>query len=42
MDELDKIVVDMVASGYEWICPECNTVNHEIEALEKFVCKECG
>lgn len=23
--------VDIIASGYEWICPECNTLNNEIE-----------
>jgi transcription initiation factor TFIIIB Brf1 subunit/transcription initiation factor TFIIB len=34
--------VDLIASGYEWICPECDHRNTEIEIREEVVCKECG
>jgi uncharacterized protein (DUF983 family) len=34
--------VDMIASGYEWECPECETENHEIEVTEKVHCMGCG
>lgn len=30
--------VDIIASGYEWICPECNTLNKEIEYTERVKC----
>jgi hypothetical protein len=35
--------VDLIASGYEWICPKCNHFNTEIEASESVTCKnaEC-
>lgn len=34
--------VDLMASGYEWVCPECDTLNHEIEAKGKVTCAQCG
>ncbi len=36
--------VDLIASGYEWTCPdpECDTFNHEIEITEDVTCKTCG
>lgn len=33
--------VDIIASGYEWICPVCEHLNNEIEVTEKVTCK-CG
>ena len=30
--------VEIIASGYEWTCPECNTLNHEIEVPETVRC----
>ena len=30
--------VDIIASGYEWLCPECNTLNKEIEYTERVKC----
>lgn len=34
--------VDLVASGYDWTCPQCNAMHHEIEIKEHVVCPQCG
>ena len=34
--------VDIIASGYEWICRDCETLNHEIEINETVKCCCCG
>jgi hypothetical protein len=39
-DEEDS--VDLIASGYDWICPFCETMNHVIEYDEKVTCRDCG
>ncbi|KKN77477.1 hypothetical protein LCGC14_0360360 [marine sediment metagenome] len=31
--------VDIIASGYEWICPECERFNTEIEITETVICE---
>lgn len=41
MDDDDEDCVDLIASGYEWICPKCDSLNHEIEAKENVTCSEC-
>lgn len=41
-DEGYENTVDMIAIGYEWICPACGKENVEIEALEKVRCGQCG
>jgi DNA-directed RNA polymerase subunit RPC12/RpoP len=33
--------VDLIASGYEWTCPKCDTLNEEIEVTEKVSCRNC-
>lgn len=33
--------VDIIASGYEWICPDCETLNREIEINETVKCVCC-
>lgn len=33
--------VDIVARGYEWICPSCEMLNHEIEVNTLVTCQEC-
>lgn len=33
---------DLIASGYEWICPNCGHLNQDIEAKEESGCKACG
>jgi len=33
--------VDLFASGYEWECPECEELNHEIEYKEEVTCCAC-
>lgn len=34
--------VELIASGYEWTCPECEAFNREIELTEMVECPECG
>lgn len=34
--------VDLVASGYEWVCPCCEELNHEIEVTEHVICPHCN
>lgn len=33
--------VDIIAKGYEWICPSCGAYNTEVEHTEIVEC-ECG
>ena len=33
--------VELIASGYEWVCPECDTLNKEIEVTKTVKCKKC-
>lgn len=35
--------VELIAAGYEWICPaeDCDNINHEIEVTEVVECREC-
>lgn len=33
--------VDLIASGYEWNCPNCGHFNKEIEITRDVVCEEC-
>jgi hypothetical protein len=33
--------VDLIATGYEWTCPECEQVNHVIEWREWVECEAC-
>ncbi|KKN71225.1 hypothetical protein LCGC14_0422680 [marine sediment metagenome] len=33
--------VDIIARGYEWICPSCEHFNTEIEILEVVKCEQC-
>ena len=35
--------VDIIASGYEWVCPCCNTLNRLIECPdEQVMCQQCS
>jgi len=37
--------VELIAEGYEWECPECEHLNHEIEINNgpmTVECKECS
>lgn len=34
--------VDLLASGYQWICPNCETLNHIIETEPNVTCAKCG
>lgn len=34
--------IELIASGYEFICPNCEEFNREIEAKEVVQCKECN
>lgn len=33
--------VELIASGYEWVCPICETFNQVIEVSEVVKCKKC-
>ena len=33
--------VELIASGYEWMCPNCEKLNKEIETKTKVTCIEC-
>ncbi|MBW1845556.1 MAG: hypothetical protein JRI94_00115 [Deltaproteobacteria bacterium] len=33
--------VGLIASGYEWTCPECDTLNKEIEIYNQVTCQNC-
>lgn len=35
-------MVDLIASGYDWTCPVCDTWEHEIEITTKVTCSGCG
>ncbi|KPL72236.1 hypothetical protein ADN00_15575 [Ornatilinea apprima] len=41
-DELEDEGVDLIASGYEWVCPKCDWKNDEFEVTETVTCKSCG
>ena len=34
-------LVDVISSGYEWVCPQCGKLNNEIEYKEHYLCT-CG
>lgn len=40
MEHVDEYV-NLIASGYDWVCPVCEDLNHEIEYTETVTCK-CG
>jgi len=40
-EEIEDETVDVIASGYEWECPHCDMLNHEIELAEFVTCSNC-
>ena len=40
VDDVETVV--LIASGYEWTCPNCEALNKEIEVNEKVICASCG
>lgn len=34
--------VDIITCSYEWSCPDCDTLNTEIELTEIVMCACCG
>lgn len=38
---IEETHVDIIASGYNWFCPHCDHMNHEIEALNDVECTAC-
>jgi ribosomal protein L37AE/L43A len=34
--------VTLIASGYEWECPECEELNGTFEVTEIVRCQKCG
>ena len=41
-DPDESKLVDLVVSGYEWLCLNCHEENSEIEATENVTCRKCG
>ncbi len=46
LGDADKAVeqsktVNVIASGYEWVCPTCKTFNRTIEHTEIVTCESC-
>ena len=37
----DNHGVELIASGYDWDCPNCGMPNHEIELTEFVTCEKC-
>lgn len=47
LKQIDEVLedfesVNLIAGGYEWTCPICNSLNEEIEATETVNCKGCN
>jgi hypothetical protein len=38
---IEPAEVDVIASGYEWICPHCEHTNHMIEVFDEARCERC-
>nr|MBI3613944.1 hypothetical protein [Nitrospirota bacterium] len=38
-DELES--VEIIASGYEWICPSCEQFHQTMETAEEVQCQRC-
>ena len=41
-DSSEATMVDLVVSGYEWLCLNCHEENSEIKATENVTCRKCG
>lgn len=37
----EKDTVELIASGYEWVCPKCKAFKKEIEITEEVFCNNC-
>jgi len=33
--------IDMIASGYEWVCPLCDIVHNEDAPKDEVACSKC-
>lgn len=46
MEEVNEHIihknVDVIASGYEWTCPNCGELNKEYEYRKDYYCSSCG
>ena len=38
----DDDVVDLIPSGYEWTCPNCDDLNQQDAITHQVICKSCG
>jgi len=38
----DSMVIDLIVSGYDWICPKCGATGELLIAVEKMNCTNCG
>lgn len=42
-DTENQETVTLIASGYEWICPNCPyVINKEVEVTKTVTCRKCG
>ncbi len=39
---IEEEEVTLIASGYEWICPNCNTLNTHSKTAPKVTCNLCN
>ena len=39
--KIEEEVVELIAAGYEWTCPDCDELNCEIEITEQVTCAQC-
>jgi len=39
--DMAETEVDIIASGYEWVCPACGQFDKEIEVTEEVTCISC-
>jgi hypothetical protein len=42
IEEEEDNSVDLIASGYDWECPNCGNWAHTIEITEKVKCDTCS
>ena len=40
--KIKREMVDLQASGYEWTCPNCKFLNHEVEISQSVKCSACN
>lgn len=39
---VEDVSVDLIVSGYAWVCDRCERWNDELEKVEAVRCRKCG